>query len=274
MPKKRYIAAKKARKRKRFCGNKIPNTAAVTEITENNRVVNTVDIVVDTVDTVNTVNIELSNNAQTNDSSLQPQPSTIQALPLPVVSPVAPTPIITPTTTPAQTKILNKSKEKLKNSRFKTKFIGRTRFRTISLGIRKSKQLTKAHSYKLIDADLMRDSVSGMICRKCHNTKSKFDLLENQSDQKGLCEVLSWKCLHCLSSTPFQTSKRCNKSINCYDVNLRSVMAAQQIGHSGLQKFCGSMDMTAPVLKHNFNKIQTKLQSRCDRRKQRGAKKS
>ena len=45
------------------------------------------------------------------------------------------------------------------------------------------------------------------------------------------------------------------------EVNLRSVYAMRTcgVGHNGLQKFCGAMNMPPPVTRENYSKLSDRL---------------
>lgn len=261
MPKKRYINAKKARKRKGFCGNR----CVVNNV--NNHDVNSQEDVNNSMDSVINVNTSLvgphqDNQPSTSTPAQQPVASSSQSSSANIINPDNRHKIV-----PRKKlkNLLNISKEKLENSHFKKKYLGRTRQQSINAGINKAKGTIKAHSYKLVDTNLLTASLSAMmICKECRNPKSRFELLENPSKQRGLCETLIWQCSTCSATTTFETSSRCRSNINCFDVNLRSVYVSQPMGHNGLQKFCGTMNMCPPVTKNHYHKIQGKIHSKIE----------
>ena len=157
--------------------------------------------------------------------------------------------------------LVNRSREKLRNSAFRQKFAGKTRAQTIKFAVRKPvEKYVKARSNKIINSELLAASLeSAAICGHCKHPKSSLKLYENPHVRKGLVESLSWQCTLCHHSTDFSTGKRCGENKNVYDTNLRSVYASQTMGRAGLVNFCSIMDLAPPVNKAPYNKIQNEL---------------
>ena len=166
----------------------------------------------------------------------------------------------------------NKSEEKLKNSLFTeidsspSKLIKtRSTSRKLGLGIkaRSSETFVNATGYKLIDMNLLQDSVSNFaVCRHCKNQKSTLKILSEPKSRCGLAEKLSLKCSRCNNLSSFYTSQRLSQKTanNNFDINVRSVHASQnRMGHSGLNDFCATMDMGAPVTSNAYTKIMKNL---------------
>lgn len=215
----RYNAAKKSKKRKGFCGNKNTCDTNINDAVEEILPAVRQDILGTTSSTVqnDTPGTSINNTPQQipQSSPIAGPSSTVTAQSTFSSTPNRPANRLKIPASPNVKKLLNRSFEKLKNSNFKTKFLGKTRQQTITSGIRKPKNLTRAHSYKMINTKLLSKSVlDGMICRKCRNPKSKLELYEDPHNQKGLCEKLLWKCSKCSMSTTFTTSERCTASIN------------------------------------------------------------
>ena len=47
--------------------------------------------------------------------------------------------------------------------------------------------------------------------------------------------------------------------MSTFDVNVRSTYASLQFGREGLAKFCGTMDLPAPILNTSYSKILKKV---------------
>ena len=60
-------------------------------------------------------------------------------------------------------------------------------------------------------------------------------------------------CRNCLIKISFSTSRKTN--VGDSDMNIRSVLSSQSMGHAGLQTFCGMMNLTLPVEKSSYNDI-------------------
>ena len=189
--------------------------------------------------------------------------------------------------------IMNRSREKLKCSVFKSKYRGKTRLQCERYGLHKQgKKLQPAKNYKLIDAELLSSCISKIaICSKCKHSKSSLILKEKSDRRCGLAETLVFECNNCKKSFSFQTSKKVSSGRSMNDVNIRSVYSAQTIGLAGLTKLCATMDLPAPVGKTSYNKILSALRQedahriqtaeskisvkhRAARRKRRGLRKS
>ena len=125
---------------------------------------------------------------------------------------------------------MNKTKHKLsRNSLFNTSYKGKIRSQTTKFSRRKRKNV-KAENYKLINADMLVQSIQkAAICSICKNSKSKLTLHEDLTSRAGLCESLSWQCNICKHYTYFKTGMRGSQSatLPAYDVNIRSVYASQ-----------------------------------------------
>ena len=199
MRKFRSNVLKKAKKRRGFMGTKKTVTAADAEMLENDAVVNSeisvnnedvnvgsnvnnpsstvnnqsTSTVVNNQSTTSTTSTGTVNNQSVADAVNNiiieecEQNSTPQQAPIDT----------TPTNNTQSIKSI--SSEKLRNSAFSRKFIGRTRSQTLRLDPKRSKLKRRAKSFKIIDADLLATSISSAaICRKCRSPKSRLELLE------------------------------------------------------------------------------------------------
>ena len=161
-------------------------------------------------------------------------------------------------------KLKNMSREKLKSSSLpKHKQLGCRRSLSKNFFCHTT-SLKKASCYKLVSSDLIAKAIqSAAICSNCKKEKSKLQLFEKPKSRKGLCETLAFKCSECANVTEFQTSLK-GKDIRAYDINIRSVYAAQTVGfgRAGLSKICGLLDLPQPVNKRPFHKIQKQIHIR------------
>ena len=74
--------------------------------------------------------------------------------------------------------------------------------------------------------------------------------------QTKLSETLILSCRNCLNKIPFSTSTKTN--VGHSDINIRPVLSSQTMGHSGLQTFCGMMNLAPPLeisLYNDINKL-------------------
>ena len=60
-------------------------------------------------------------------------------------------------------------------------------------------------------------------------------------------------CRNCLNKISFSISRKTN--VGRSDINIRSVLSSQTMGHSRLQTFCGMMNLTPPAEKSSYNDI-------------------
>ena len=163
-------------------------------------------------------------------------------------------------------KIVNKSREKMRNSLFSKlqNLIGKTRQQKINVGVTKSSSKCAAAGNKLIDSELLKKSLeSAVICKHCRSRKSKMKLFQLPSARKGLAEHLILRCTCCGHENNFMSSRKSTlkekKSANAYDINIRSTYASQGMGQVGLGKFCGLLEMPPPVAKEAYNNLMTKI---------------
>ena len=164
-------------------------------------------------------------------------------------------------------KIINESKQKLKNSPF-IRDVGKTRRQKKKLSgdvVMMNKTKCVAEGYKLIQMDLLQKCLQRAvkICKNCFSRRSKMELFHNPGSKKGLAEELIFKCNMCHHESKFMTSSKCTvnkkKSANAYNINVRSTYASQHMGLRGLEKFCGLLDLPRPTHKNAYNKIQKNI---------------
>ena len=101
--------------------------------------------------------------------------------------------------------------------------------------------------FRLIDLAILMSVFEAFICPKC---KCGHIVLKENMNAKMVASQLSSKCsaLMCTYSMEFNTSNRVNTS-KAFEVNRRVVLAMRNIGvgHQGLVKFCGVMNMLSPM---------------------------
>ena len=147
----------------------------------------------------------------------------------------------------------NVSLLKLMNSSFDSFIEGPvTRSKAVEIGTEIKGQGDVGNS--LIDKTLLIQCLNkATTCKACKNIASKFTLKFNNKD--GLAEHLSLVCDFCKTETPFETNTKLEGS-SCsdsrggktgYDINRRSVLASFAIGHAGLEKFCGILNLPKPL---------------------------
>ena len=162
-------------------------------------------------------------------------------------------------------KVKNVSMLKLKNSSFNAienspSKRQKTRKNTLQLGLRKEKLLRPPSGYKIIDLSLLQDSLENFaVCAKCK--KGKVTIMLNSAKKYGLAEEYNLSCDKCNYTVSSNTSKRTfvNQKSSAYDVNVRSVLASQSMGHTALEQFCATMDLPNPIHVAPYTKIQKGL---------------
>ena len=162
------------------------------------------------------------------------------------------------------------SKMNIMNSSFESDVGGPiTRLKAMELGVKNttSASLMGTNGYGIIDKSLLAEALNtAAMCRTCKATNSRLHLKTTGSD--GLAEHLYIQCSNCNTETYFDTSRKLEVSEredNCggrssYDVNKRSSMASLSVGHSGLVKFCGVMNLPKPASRQAYNKSMKKVE--------------
>ena len=98
-----------------------------------------------------------------------------------------------------------------------------------------------------------------LCCPEC--LEHSLVIEEDITKRKGLSSFLIVACSSCRFSWSSHTSKGVKDNQRVMEVNLRSVYAMRRcgVGHNGLQKFCGAMNMPPPVTRKNFSKLSDRL---------------
>ena len=117
-----------------------------------------------------------------------------------------------------------------------------TKVKAMKAGIFKAtKRVRLANGYKLIDTSILANSISKFsACKSCKKTDC-FDVKEACKLKRGLSETLILSCRKCLNKISFSTSRKTN--VGHSDINIRSVLSSQTMGHEGLQRFCRMMNL-------------------------------
>ena len=109
-----------------------------------------------------------------------------------------------------------------------------------------------------MDISMLQENISSFAaCGNCKKTSCLQILTDPNKKRYGLAEHYLLKCSNCKHEKSCYTSKRTVEAErqSYYDVNIRSVHAAQGMGHDGLSQFCSTMDLPAPVTFRAYNNI-------------------
>ena len=173
--------------------------------------------------------------------------------------------------------LLNKSEQKLNNSmallESPTKKILPEGERILRRTYRPKERKLTGNS--IMDVSLLSEAISNSaVCGKCCKKKSKLTLQECVESRRGISQRFLLICNICSAKTYFSTSntlaqkpsnqdKRYNDKT--YDVNFKSVHASSHgIGQSGLEKFCGILNLPKPVNNNPYGVILKKLHEKCE----------
>ena len=136
-----------------------------------------------------------------------------------------------------------------------------TKVKAMKAGIFKAtKRIRLANGYKLIDTSILANSISKFPAWKSYKKTDCFDVKEDRKLKRGLSETLILSCRNCLNKISFSTSRKTN--VGHSDINIKSVLSSQTMGHAGLETYCGMMILTRPVEKSSYNDINKLLHKR------------
>lgn len=130
--------------------------------------------------------------------------------------------------------------------------------------VKKQKKIEPVEGYRIVDLSVLQLMIQCVACPNCYSISLYIE--EDDSKKKGLSSFLSINCMECDFSTSTFTSKLTEEGNkpgrSSFDINVRSVYAFRSIGigYKGLNKFCGLMNMPAPMTSMNYDKISDKLQ--------------
>ena len=109
--------------------------------------------------------------------------------------------------------------------------------------------------FRLVDMSLLSGLIGLLSCFECDKKKSLY-IEEDDAKRKGLASYLEVKCTNdnCSFSYSRYMSKGVKTNEQLMEVNARSVYAMRGIGvgHTGLQKFCGVMNMPPPIASKSY----------------------
>ena len=115
--------------------------------------------------------------------------------------------------------------------------------------------------FRLVDMSILKDLLSLLCCPGPECKETSLIVEEDERKKKGLSSFLTVNCTTCPFSWSSHTSKGAKTNQRVMEVNLRAVYAMRRcgIGHSGLQRFCGGMNMPPPVTSKNYAKLSDRL---------------
>ena len=122
-----------------------------------------------------------------------------------------------------------------------------------------STQSNALEGFRLIDMSILHNLLGLLCCPEC--LEYSLVIEEDITKRKGLSSFLTVNCSSCPFSWSSHTSKGVKDNQRIMEVNLRSVYAMRRcgVGHNGLQKFCGAMNMPPPVTRKNYSKLSDRL---------------
>lgn len=136
-----------------------------------------------------------------------------------------------------------------------------TRTTASSKKIKPVKEVEDDHfiGFRLFDVSILKELIDQVLCPTCRN--KSLEIGENVDRRKGLASFFVVECSNCEFSYSNYTSKGVTGSQQLMEVNMRSVYAMRRIGvgHKGLEKFCGTMNMPPPAASKNYDKLMLKL---------------
>ena len=103
--------------------------------------------------------------------------------------------------------------------------------------------------------------ITSLACPEYHEKTLVVD--EDKFKKKGLASFIIVSCSNCFYEPSSFTSKGVQlvdeetKGMKPFEVNIRSVYAFRScgVGHIGIEKFCGMMNMPSPMTGVNYAKI-------------------
>ena len=121
-----------------------------------------------------------------------------------------------------------------------------------------STQSNALEGFRLIDMSILHNLLRLLCCPEC--LEHSLVIEEGITKRKGLSSFLTVNCSSCPFSWSSHTCKGVKDNQRIMEVNLRSVYAMRcGVGHNGLQKYCGAMNMPPPVTRKNYSKLSDRL---------------
>ena len=125
--------------------------------------------------------------------------------------------------------------------------------------VKKEKKKSVIEGYRIVDMDILQTLINTLAWPECQ--ENNLLLEEEVAQKKGLSSLLRISCTDCEFTTSSYTSKTVNESesrgLKPFEVNTRSVYAFRNIGvgHKGIERFCGLMNIPQPITVVAYNKI-------------------
>ena len=118
--------------------------------------------------------------------------------------------------------------------------------------------------FVLMDLAILDSLVNCLCCPEC-SASGHMSLKDIPTKKQGLSRYLAVVC-SCGYSRHFYSSQKVdNKNISSgnkpFEINIRAVYGMRSIGggHAALEKFCGFLNMPAPMTKNNYDKVSKNL---------------
>ena len=120
----------------------------------------------------------------------------------------------------------------------------------------------KLEGFRLFDMSILQTFIASLACPECH--ECTLYVSEDYAKRKGLASFVSVNCDSCEYKHECYTSQTIPNSAKGgkpMEINYRAVYAARTVGHgySGLEKFCGMLNLPRPMTVKNFNAISLTL---------------
>ena len=114
----------------------------------------------------------------------------------------------------------------------------------------------------MIDISIIQDILGAVLCPEY--TKKELYIVEDETKRKGLSNLLVVKCRYysfCHENYTTKTLTNSDKGMQPFGINMRCVytMARCGVGHTGLEKLCGFMNMPPPMVRKLFDKLSNNI---------------
>lgn len=108
------------------------------------------------------------------------------------------------------------------------------------------------NGYRVLEFRVFTDMTDYVVCRKCHGS-----LRISEESVRGLGFKLSLVCENCEKIASIPSCKQIGPKRNAFEINSRSIVAMRLLGHglTGLQTFCGVMDLPPPVTQKVYDAV-------------------
>ena len=127
------------------------------------------------------------------------------------------------------------------------------------------------NGYRLFDMVIFEDIIKSLGCPECKHTSSLY-VKEEESNRKSCASCIVIKCIQCTYTMGKYTSQSIKniekkQGMRNFDVNVRTVYAMRNcgVGHTGLEKFCGLMNMPQPMTRKNMDVISNKVRDSAEK---------